>query len=133
MHALTKQEQAALAAQLDADEARVRAAVGSADSPLAPMGQAEARDEADLAEEEVIHRQDDAMLEHYRMELADIEAARARMKAGQYGICTDCGQAIPYSRLQAYPTAKRCTACQSRHEHLYARDQGGAPGSGRRG
>jgi len=59
------------------------------------------------------------MPDHYRMQLADIAAARARMQRGQYGNCIDCQQPIPFSRLQAYPTAKRCTACQRRHEHLY--------------
>ena len=126
MQALTKQEEAALAAQMDADESRIRAAVGSADSPLMPLTQPEARDEGDLAEEEILQRQDDAMLEHYRMQLADIEAAKARMKGGRYGICGDCRQAIPYARLQAYPTATRCTACQRRHEHLSASGRDGA-------
>jgi RNA polymerase-binding transcription factor DksA len=118
---LTTQEQAALAVQLDASEARIRAAVGTAASPLAAPTQREARDDADLAEEEVVQRQADAMLEHYRMELADIQAARNRMKAGQYGICMDCNEAIPYSRLQAYPIAKRCADCQRGHERLFAR------------
>lgn len=124
MPELTTQEHAALAAQLDAGEARIRAAAGTAASPLVAPLQAEARDEADLAEEEVVHRQADAMLEHYRMELADIQAARERMKSGQYGTCADCAEPIPYSRLQAYPTAKRCTDCQRAHERRFARDRG---------
>ncbi|WP_346348614.1 TraR/DksA C4-type zinc finger protein [Cupriavidus sp. WKF15] len=109
-----------MAAQLDTDEARIRAAVGSADSPLVPLTQPEARDGGDLAEEGALQRQEDAMLEHYRMQLADIEAAKARIKGGRYGVCIDCWQAIPYARLQAYPTAQRCTACQHRHEHPHA-------------
>ncbi|ODV42769.1 conjugal transfer protein TraR [Cupriavidus sp. UYMMa02A] len=120
---LTTQELAALAVLLDASEARIRAAVGTAASPLAASMQREARDGADLAEEEVVQRQADAMLEHYRTELADIRAARDRMKAGQYGTCTDCSEAIPYSRLQAYPTARRCTDCQRAHERLSARER----------
>lgn len=58
-------------------------------------------------------------------ELRDIDAAFARMKAGDFGICTDCGAEIPAQRLLAYPTAKRCLACQQRHEQLFA--QGGRP------
>ena len=121
MSKLTAQEIALLAAQLDAEEAHIRAAVGAADTPLLPEIQHEPRDEGDLADEEVTQRQDDAILEHYRMRLAEIDAARARMQHGQYGACIDCGEPIPFSRLQAYPTAKRCTACQSRRERLYAR------------
>lgn len=55
-------------------------------------------------------------------ELRDIDAAFARMKAGDFGICTDCGAEIPAQRLLAYPTAKRCLACQQRHEQLFAQD-----------
>ena len=36
---------------------------------------------------------------------------------GAYGKCVDCGDAITYERLDAYPTAKRCITCQSRHEN----------------
>jgi RNA polymerase-binding protein DksA len=59
-------------------------------------------------------------------ELRDIDAAFARMKAGDFGTCVDCGADIPAQRLLVYPTAKRCLACQERHEQLYA--QGGRPG-----
>lgn len=50
-------------------------------------------------------------------ELRDIEAAQARMRDGSYGVCLACGTAIPYERLDAYPTAKRCEPCQRKHEH----------------
>ncbi|WP_222565689.1 TraR/DksA family transcriptional regulator [Novilysobacter antarcticus] len=50
------------------------------------------------------------------VELQDIFAARARMADGTYGICIDCDVAIPYQRLEAYPTAKRCLECQQAHE-----------------
>jgi len=49
-------------------------------------------------------------------ELADIEAAQRRMQNHQYGICMECGCAIDYKRLQAYPTAKRCANCQLLYE-----------------
>lgn len=49
-------------------------------------------------------------------ELQDIRAAEARLADGTYGICIDCGAAVPYARLAAYPTAKRCLACQQIHE-----------------
>ncbi|MHB8406115.1 MAG: TraR/DksA family transcriptional regulator [Gammaproteobacteria bacterium] len=52
-------------------------------------------------------------------EINDIEAAQARMRSGHYGMCTDCGMQIPYARLQAYPTAKRCEPCQRKHERTF--------------
>lgn len=45
-------------------------------------------------------------------ELQDILAAEARLAAGTYGICIDCEEPVPYARLAAYPTAKRCIRCQ---------------------
>jgi RNA polymerase-binding transcription factor DksA len=53
-------------------------------------------------------------------ELRDIAAAEARMAAGRYGVCIDCGAAIDFKRLDAYPTAKRCIACQRRREKTRA-------------
>lgn len=55
-------------------------------------------------------------------ELRDIDGAFARMKAGEFGVCTECGVDIPAQRLLAYPTAKRCMACQQRHEQLFAQE-----------
>ncbi len=49
-------------------------------------------------------------------ELRDIVAAEARMDAGTYGICIDCAEPVPYARLEAYPTAKRCIRCQEIRE-----------------
>lgn len=43
-------------------------------------------------------------------------AALARLEAGDYGLCTDCGEPIPERRLQAQPFAVRCLTCQERAE-----------------
>lgn len=53
-------------------------------------------------------------------ELRDIAAAEARMAHGRYAICIDCGADVPYERLIAYPTAKRCLECQRQHEKTHA-------------
>ena len=52
-------------------------------------------------------------------EIRDIDAALARMHSGDYGTCIDCGGPIPYARLQAYPTAKRCEPCQRKRERSF--------------
>ena len=49
-------------------------------------------------------------------ELAMIDAALARIEAGSYGDCTDCGVSISAARLQASPEAPRCIACQEKLE-----------------
>jgi RNA polymerase-binding protein DksA len=53
-------------------------------------------------------------------EVRDISAAQARIAAGTYGTCIDCGRPIGKKRLEAYPTAKRCIEDQQRREKLRA-------------
>lgn len=53
-------------------------------------------------------------------ELQDVEAALRRIMEGGYGTCIKCEEPIPFERLRAYPTAKRCRRCQSLHEKTYA-------------
>ncbi len=55
-------------------------------------------------------------------ELREVEAALERLNMGIYGICEDCSAAIPFERLQAYPTARRCVTDQERHERLFAEE-----------
>ncbi|WP_242344968.1 TraR/DksA family transcriptional regulator [Anaeromyxobacter terrae] len=49
-------------------------------------------------------------------ELALIDAALARLDAGEYGICRDCGEAIGPGRLAALPFVLDCADCASRRE-----------------
>ena len=48
-------------------------------------------------------------------ELHEVDAALARIEDDTYGTCLECGAPIPFARLDAYPMAARCIACQ---EHL---------------
>lgn len=57
-----------------------------------------------------------ALDEHETQELASIDAAIARLHAGNYGECIDCGTAIAPARLHAAPAAQRCLQCQERAE-----------------
>jgi DnaK suppressor protein len=63
-----------------------------------------------------------AIIDRHIQEIRDIEAANARLKDGSFGACRDCGAAIAFERLIAYPTAKRCLACQQRRERSYAHE-----------
>jgi DnaK suppressor protein len=40
--------------------------------------------------------------------------ALVRIERGVYGVCGDCGTAIPEGRLDARPEAARCVGCQSK-------------------
>ncbi len=46
--------------------------------------------------------------------LADVDAALAKMEAGTYGRCEECGGEIGEARLEAMPAARLCIACASK-------------------
>lgn len=54
--------------------------------------------------------------ETQRREILQIDAAIARLDAGEYGVCRDCEQEIDPRRLQALPYALLCTECATRSE-----------------
>ena len=55
-------------------------------------------------------------------EIRDIEATFKRIRDGHFGECIDCGDDIPFERLRAFPTAKRCITCQEKRERQYAQE-----------
>ncbi|NIM27468.1 MAG: TraR/DksA family transcriptional regulator [Gammaproteobacteria bacterium] len=57
-----------------------------------------------------------AVIDHHEVEIQGIQAALSRLASGTYGMCVDCGEPIGFSRLQAWPLANRCVACQSKAE-----------------
>ena len=71
-----------------------------------------AEDTDDWAAADAAAAQDIALVSRDLAELANVEAALARLADGTYGECEDCGNPIPYPRLAAYPAARRCVACQ---------------------
>ena len=83
-----------------------------------------AADRLDAALMEIAQSADYAIVRQDVQDVRDIEAARRRIAAGTYGVCTDCGGEIGYDRLQAYPTAKRCIRCQTEHEQKRAAREG---------
>ena len=45
--------------------------------------------------------------------LVKVQAAKLRLREGFYGECTECGESIAFTRLEAYPEAEFCIDCQS--------------------
>ena len=64
---------------------------------------------------------DIAALERDVQELRAVEAALRHLDSADFGRCPDCGEAIPYARLMAEPTATRCVGCQAAVESPRAR------------
>ncbi len=57
-----------------------------------------------------------AVIDRHINEIRAVERALLRIGSGAYGICVDCDEPIGAARLQAQPTATRCSRCQTRHE-----------------
>jgi DnaK suppressor protein len=76
-------------------------------------------DIGDQALADLITDTGEAELTRDLVELRALEAALKRLEDGTYGLCLDCGEEVPFARLQAQPAAGRCLACQQRHEKTY--------------
>lgn len=77
------------------------------------------QDTSDLAEEYAERERDLALSAIELDQLKEIEAALARIDAGTYGICANCGNLIPAGRLQILPYATHCVTCQSQRKDTF--------------
>jgi RNA polymerase-binding protein DksA len=98
-------------------ESETRSFAATPDRPIAESG-----DESVADEEEDRNL---AMIGRDVNELRDIDDALTRMADGTYGTCIDCGEEIPFERLQAEPTARRCIRDQEIFERTHS--GGGTP------
>jgi len=76
-------------------------------------------DPGDESVQSLIQDLDQAEASRDLAELRMLEAARARLHDGSYGICSNCGQDIGFERLRAYPGAERCIRCQTQFEKTH--------------
>ena len=102
----------ALLAELREDAARTR------DEPYAEHAGV-APDAGDESVATLIADLEQADLTRDLDEFRALEAAREKLKSGEYGICIECGTDVGYERLKASPSALRCIQCQERHEKTY--------------
>ncbi|KKQ12082.1 MAG: TraR/DksA family transcriptional regulator [Candidatus Babeliales bacterium] len=49
-------------------------------------------------------------------EIRSIDDAFERINRDEYGVCMECGSPIPEKRLETFPYASRCVACQEKFE-----------------
>ena len=102
-------QQSALLAQLAAQRGGV---IGRAEAAAEHFGRPE-DPRAQVASERALEF---ALDERETVHLAAIQAALARIDAGTYGECTQCGAHITAARLHATPDAERCVHCQDAFE-----------------
>lgn len=70
-------------------------------------------------EELATEREEDEVLEGMGLsaqaEIRTIKAALARMEAGEYGDCVECGETITKERLDVLPYTPFCQVCAAKH------------------
>ena len=109
---IVEQRRAALARELGQDFDRMRSdgldqVVGAVPDP------------GDESVQSMIQGLDQAEASRDLAELRTLDAARARLDEGSYGICSNCGQDIGFERLRANPGAERCIRCQTQFEKTH--------------
>lgn len=70
----------------------------------------------DLGTDVADNDRENAVLEAADDRRAEVQAALARLDAGAYGTCIDCGQPIEPARLEFRPEAARCLPDQEKYE-----------------
>lgn len=109
---------------LDAIRADLEQIVRESDATIAVM-EAEAEDDSeqdqhseDNASEMTESDREGALIEAAQERKREAEQALARLSAGTYGLCVDCGEKIAEARLEFRPEAARCLADQERFEQF---------------
>ena len=104
-----REQQAELRAEVQGEQAE-------SDNERDRRSAREVQDRGDEANTDQWREANAAMIDHHVDEISGIQAALSRVDSGTYGLCVDCGEAIGFQRLQAYPSANRCLQCQSKVE-----------------
>jgi len=119
---LSQRELRDLVHRLDTREQALQAAIAEErhriDTEALSQLEAEVGDQVDQAFVMTSVEMERGLIDRYTQELERIAAVRERLASGVFGMCADCGEPIGAARLQAQPTAVRCTECQWRHEKI---------------
>ncbi|MGB8651488.1 MAG: TraR/DksA C4-type zinc finger protein [Mycobacteriales bacterium] len=118
--AWTKKELADVRKQLEAHARELRGEIDDAEEQNAALkrdaGSEGTGDEADAGSKTFEREHEMSLANNSRDLLLQVERALARLDAGTYGRCENCGNPIPKARLQALPAATLDVACKQREE-----------------
>ena len=98
------------AAQLEAERRRLIAEIGGSIVAPDPMTYGS---QAAAASQVFAQQRDLALRDRATTQLAQVDAALARIRAGSFGTCANCGREIAEARLEALPWAAHCIDCQT--------------------
>ena len=105
---------------LEHDRVRLVAEIAATEQEISHLlregGEGAGNDQADVGSSTFERDHEMSMAQTARDSLAQVEAALARIGAGNYGVCESCGKPIGKMRLQAFPRATLCMECKQRQE-----------------
>jgi DnaK suppressor protein len=120
MHYLTIEQRESLQAALNARAAALRESIAQA---LGGEGAQSLPDHREDTDDDAVMDLESSLevnsLERNSLELREVEKSLVRLHSPEYGECADCGEDIPFTRLQANPLATRCKSCQAAHERAH--------------
>lgn len=120
MGTLSARQLQSLIAALDEREKDLRARIAGererASAEMASQFDGVIGDGADFAGARIRAGIEGELMERHLRDLTALDAARARVEAGTYGVCVECAEPIGYERLRLNPSAPRCAACQAERE-----------------
>ena len=73
-------------------------------------------DEGAVLRRNVAREVDQALTNIDAADISRIDRALEKMADASYGLCGECGCAIPFERLKIEPQTQHCVACKSRWE-----------------
>ncbi len=102
-------------AEKESTTARIEALSAEFDDIVAGTAHANSDDEHDPEGSTVAFERArvSTLLAQGRMYLEELARAQGRIADGTYGVCEQCGAAIPQERLVALPTARTCIRCRA--------------------
>lgn len=119
-HNLNAAQFSQLQASLQSENKRLRDAITTelygSDNPHFEELAGRVHDHGEESVTEQVEEINHATVEHHMRELAEVTEALNRVEEGGYGVCIDCDSNIGFGRLNAYPMATRCVACQTGQE-----------------
>jgi DnaK suppressor protein len=101
-----------LLAELERSASGLRHSGGTDAGELTSLDQHPADSGSNLADAD----REEASLEVLLGQQERVREALARLHAGTFGRCVDCGRELPDERLEARPEADRCVDCQQKAE-----------------
>lgn len=84
-------------------------------------------DSVDLAAMEITQSSIQKLGNREKKLMDKIDKALAKIEAGDYGVCENCGEDISHGRLEARPVAQLCIDCkteQEQNERRYGEHEG---------